>query len=185
MTQKGFKLKGDNTDWLGIKACITSHLSNITSEQPKLNILILGAGGTARAACYTATTLSNVGFIGIWNRTVEKAENLATEFGINVARLDEKSWDIVISTIPGEGQKDVKNASEMFAKPGAGIFIELAYKPRYTHLFQNAAEKGWHCVEGAEILIGQGLEQFKIWTGRVPPAKVMREATMKEVLSRQ
>jgi len=56
--------------------------------------------------------------------------------------------------------------------------LEMAYKPAVTSLMQLAANSGWKTVPGLEALVGQGVWQFRLWTGIVPLVGVAREAVM-------
>lgn len=83
------RIRGDNTDWLGIRACLSRHLSASTSAAAATGSadgaggLVLGAGGTARAALYALRAMG-VTPLYAWNRTAAKAAALATEFGAEV-----------------------------------------------------------------------------------------------------
>jgi len=97
---------GDNTDWIAIHTLATKRL---TQAYPNTDItqlcgLVIGAGGTAHAACYA---LSKLGIpFYIWNRTFEKAEKLSKDFrGKPCSRLEDlpaNSVDIVIGTVPSD-----------------------------------------------------------------------------------
>jgi len=69
-------LLGDNTDWIGI----VEPLSAVLGDRKRARALVIGAGGTARAACYA---LQQMAFADVFvhNRTSAKAELLAAEFG--------------------------------------------------------------------------------------------------------
>ncbi|CAI4217659.1 unnamed protein product [Parascedosporium putredinis] len=86
-------LLGDNTDWLGIKACIESTgVTNLSSS----TVLILGAGGAARAACHAVEMLGIKDLI-IVNRTISKADDLASIFP-NLRTRTFESFDGVFSS---------------------------------------------------------------------------------------
>ncbi|KAJ3298949.1 3-dehydroquinate dehydratase (3-dehydroquinase) [Rhizoclosmatium sp. JEL0117] len=189
------KLVGDNTDWLGIRASI---LKRVSIEGYDLVGGVIGAGGTSRAACFALKSLG-VTDLRIWNRTESKAAGLAEEFGGHVVsggfeHIFDKSPAVgakpklflLVSSVPGASQNDLP-IDEMFTNANAGapagsvgVFVEMAYRPRQTVIIEHlgSIERtniSWSYVEGVEILIEQGLEQFTRWTGRRAPRKVIEE----------
>ncbi|KZT71160.1 Pentafunctional AroM protein [Daedalea quercina L-15889] len=183
-------LCGDNTDWVGIQQCIISSLtkSAVTSDAA----LVIGAGGTSRAAIYA---LHKLGFksIYLFNRTRQSAQALVTAFpNANVVLIDELgAWPqggqpplVVISTVPASAtttDPSVANAlflpSSIFAMHLQGVVIDMAYKPAETPLLALAsnAAKGWTPVRGVQVLLEQGFMQFYLWTGRRCPKRVVSE----------
>lgn len=182
---------GDNTDWLGIRKCILGDATSLSEQFGDANVvgIVIGAGGTSRAAIYALQSLQ-VGDIRIWNRTASKAVELGREFGIravgelkDVFTVDSQISSsrvvyVVIGTIPAPAQDGLSLASlfnESFESETPGVVVELAYRPRITPLLSAAAKKNFRCVQGIDILIEQGFEQFSRWTDCVPPRAVMKE----------
>jgi pentafunctional AROM polypeptide len=99
---------------------------------------------------------------------------------------------MIISTIPATAMAPTYSSSttspelidvglrlEHLSDAG-GVAIELGYERRITKLLSLAQEKrdqgiAWAIVEGIELLLEQGYEQFRIWTGRRAPAKKVQE----------
>jgi len=181
----GHILFGDNTDWLGIKASITQRLSSSELR----NALVIGAGGTARAAIYA---LQDIGAktIYLFNRTQSKAEELAKAFpdaplkvvgSLKWAEASEAP-NVIVSTVPASATSTSDEAAGAL-KLDAGVFmysegpavvVDMAYKPEETPLLGLA--KGlqggkWATVPGIEVLLEQGYVQFELWTGRKCPRK--------------
>lgn len=147
-------LVGDNTDWLGIR----NVLHNLTGSA----MIVVGAGGTARAACYCASVLGLELFV--YNRTQAKAHELASEFGGRVlASLDGPLPNplevaCVVSTIPATSQW---RAPEHWLASKQTIVLDAAMRPRATALLVQARALGLRTVEGIEMFMEQGLEQVK------------------------
>lgn len=183
------KVKGDNTDWSGLYTLIIDYLSQqgIHSGKGIGKVgLVIGAGGAARAAVY-ALLQAEFSTIIIWNRTVGKAEDIVEDFdtlkgtgnGINVRAVGDVDGvgpvDVVIGTIPG----DVKNEEDfegLFQGSKTGLCVEMAYKPKVTPLMKVAERRGLVVRDGLEVLLRQGFEQYRLWTGLDAPEGVMREA---------
>eukprot|EP01063_Lacrimia_lanifica_P012514 TRINITY_DN19177_c0_g1_i1.p1 TRINITY_DN19177_c0_g1~~TRINITY_DN19177_c0_g1_i1.p1 ORF type:complete len:1486 (+),score=579.95 TRINITY_DN19177_c0_g1_i1:68-4525(+) len=159
---------GDNTDWVAMRDLA---LRNLT-HAPKVGLCI-GAGGSARAACYALKALG-VQQLYVWNRTAAKAEALAAEFGGTAAvDLSGVAADIVISNIPGNTQDASLPA---FPLAASAVVIEMAFAPRKTRLLAQAEAAGATCVEGVAVLIEQALHQFKHWTGLNAPRAAISNA---------
>ena len=178
---------GDNTDWKGI----LNPLKRLLAGSVDVNsdyALILGAGGTARAAAYVA---SQLGLQQVYyNRTPEKAQDLVDSFGGAVAGgLDESSLGevmqlntgrlrVVISTVP---------AAANFVLPDwlialRPIVFDVNYKPYETKLLRQAEDAGCNIVRGSEMLWEQGIGQFELWNERSAPHGVMKEVVLRNCL---
>ncbi|KAJ1917408.1 3-dehydroquinate dehydratase (3-dehydroquinase) [Mycoemilia scoparia] len=205
-----FKLLGDNTDYLGIVNSIKRVLeANPTNEQPQLRRqldvgLVIGAGGTTRAALYALHTL-RVPTVYIFNRTFSKAQDLAKEFGdlfenlTAISSLDDLSqqslWtsskaNVVIGTVPASAiefsfpEFIFKSSSSEGASNSISIALDMAYKPRWTPLLETADRNGWATIPGVQVLIDQGVEQFKRWTKlNHPPYQIIHNAVMEKQYS--
>ncbi|KAL4244452.1 Pentafunctional AROM polypeptide [Abortiporus biennis] len=187
-------LHGDNTDWLGIRACIQSRLQS-SIHTPETG-LVIGAGGTSRAAIYALHKLG-VSTIYLYNRTQSSAFSLVKAFpDINIKVLDKlgvwpegnKAPSVIVSTVPASAttfDPTSTNAlylpAELFANPEGGVVVDMAYKPADTPLLRLAAKeaKGWETVRGVDVLLEQGFEQFYAWTGRYCPRKAVSEVVWK------
>ena len=156
------KIIGDNTDWIGIKRVIERHASNSIGR-----VLIIGAGGTARAACFAAGLLDPSCSIFLWNRTLEKARVLCDHFGIEqLERLDvDIEFDVIVSTIPGGAQSELTTTFDHIFSKSKGLLVELAYKPVLTPFMALAEHHNMATANGLEVLQEQAKEQFKLWTG--------------------
>lgn len=126
------KLLGENTDWLGLRDLILSSLSAANERTESSTSLVLGAGGTSRAAVYA---LHKAGFktIYLFNRTRPNAEKLIASFPadyniIPLTSLDSFPGELpiaIVSTIPGQG-----TATEHAPNPEAGVTIPASILAR-------------------------------------------------------
>jgi shikimate dehydrogenase len=176
---KGGKFCGTNTDAYGFMSNLKSHLSDeqITHLRSK-KILVLGAGGAARAILYG---LISEGFsnVNLTNRSVEKAQNLATHYKdqANIEVIDwadrdnrDKIKDIgaIINTTSlgmiGEANLDF----EMEALDSMAIVVDIVYTPLYTELLKKADAKGLRIVTGIGMLLYQAQPAFELFFGTKP-----------------
>ena len=191
------KLLGENTDWLGIKELVLNNLSTENDFSESSTALVLGAGGTSRAAIYC---LHNIGFktIYLFNRTKENAQKMVDTFPQNyniivLTSLDSFPSELpvaIISTIPAPGTSTVhlpnpdagvSIPSTIFGRTKGGVVIDMAYKPSRTPLLDLVAKEGgenWKGVEGIRMLLEQGYHQFSLWTRRRAPKEVMERKVM-------
>lgn len=164
-------LSGSNTDAFGF-------LENLKSESnwkpDNGSAVILGAGGAARAVV-AALIDDGVQDIRIANRTLERAENLATEFagGCTTVRWDnvdqaiEDAALLVNTTTLGmTGQPDLEISLKTL--PKSAIVNDIVYVPLQTSLLRNAAQRGNPIVDGLGMLLHQARPGFAAWYGEQP-----------------
>lgn len=164
-------LKGYNTDYLGVVA----PLKKITSLSSK-HVALVGAGGAARAALFGL--ISEGAFVTIYNRTLEKAKELAKEFGCTYASLDKlKHADIYINAtnLGLEDTDPLPFPTEIVQD--RGIVFDLVYKGKEeTKLEESLKKKNVVYIPGIEMLIHQGIPQFKLYTGKDVSEEILRKA---------
>ena len=180
-------MKGYNTDGIGaVKA-----IEEVTSIKGK-NVVIAGAGGASRAisfyiAKYGADTMT------ILNRNPLKAQNLASDVSnsglIGEVKSDSISEinayladaDILIDTTPVGMHPNVDDepiATSQNMHEDLVVF-DAVYNPNETVLLKEAIKAGAKPVSGIKMLLYQGAESFKIWTGRDAPVDEMEMALRK------
>jgi shikimate dehydrogenase len=169
----GERIAADNTDASGF-------LDALPGSARGHRALVMGAGGSARAIVWALTT--NGAEVAIWNRTPEKAEALADEFGASVAD-PRGDFDLIVNaTTVGMGastqaSSDLKSLPiDADALDERHQVVDLAYGAVETELVRAARARGAHVVDGLEVLVRQGAASLRLWTGLDPPIEAMREA---------
>jgi len=158
------KLYGFNTDAAGIVCPLEQR---ITIEKSK--ILILGAGGAARAAVFGLKERGAE--VYILNRTAGPAQKLSHQARARIAkRADMKklSFDVIINATPvgmGTSRESPLKENEINTK----ILFEMIYDPAETQLMKLAKERGAEVIPGIEMFVHQAARQFEIWTGKPAP----------------
>jgi shikimate dehydrogenase len=163
---------GANTDYLGALRA----LQEVEDIKDK-NILVIGAGGAARAIIYGVRQFSREIFIA--NRTLEKAVNLTKEFDCqvveNILAIDPDNFDIIINTT-SVGLKE--NASPFPAKLWRShhTAFDIVYDPLETKFLFEAEQAGAKTITGDKMLVYQALAQFKIWHNIDLESEIMMNA---------
>jgi shikimate dehydrogenase len=162
------KVEAFNTDWIGFLRA-AEEVVNLTGKK----VLLLGAGGTSRAVVFA---LKRAGAeVHVWNRTIEKAERLAEEFGIEVVRdiheaLEEA--EVVVNTTSVGLRNDDPPLFDYSQLRKEQTVIDVIYKE--TPLIRSAKKIGCRVQTGFPMLVYQGAESLRLWTGCEPPLKIMK-----------
>ena len=163
------KLYGFNTDVAAVVRPLERRL-----QLKGAKILVLGAGGAARAAVFGLKDKGAEVFI--LNRTAEAAQKLARQAKAKTFKRDQlskTSFDVIINATPS-GMHGVKPQSILEAKEiNARIVFDLVYNPIDTPFVRMAREKGIPVITGVEMFVHQGARQFEIWTGKPAPEEEM------------
>ena len=163
------KFYGFNTDVAGIVSPLERRLPLRGAK-----VLVLGAGGAARAAVFGCRDKGAE--VSILNRTPEAAKALAKAAGAVVIRREavaQAAFDVVVNATPA-GMRGV--GAELLLQPddlNAKIVFDLVYNPLETPLLKLAKQKGLTAISGLEMFISQGARQFEIWTGKPAPQEEM------------
>ena len=163
-------LYGFNTDVNGVVRPL-----EIRIRLQGARILVLGAGGAARAAVFG---LKERGAdVYILNRTPAAAQKLAKQArakAINRTMLKKLEFDVIINATPAgmESNRDPLPLSEQEMK--AKYFFEMVYSPAETKMMKIARDRGMHVIPGSEMFVQQGARQFEIWTGKPAPLLEMQ-----------
>ncbi len=179
--------EGTNTDVVGFIDDLKAH--NVYLKDA--NVIVLGAGGAARAAIYGL--IVEGAHVTVVNRTRERAQEMLTSLtisaGITSVELKTLSEavnsgvDLVVNcTSAGMYPKvDVSPWSEGIMIPNDAVVYDMVYRPAKTRLMQQFEDAGGRSISGLGMLARQGAEAFKIWAGVDPPLDVMFDALKKEL----
>jgi shikimate dehydrogenase len=165
-------IEAENTDAPGLIAALGRSPAGMTA-------LVLGAGGSARAVVWG---LLNAGAaaVSVWNRTPERAVELARELDASAVGSIVKADLLVNCTSVGLQ----RSASDAVALNQLGLtadqvggyayVVDLVYRDGLTPLLAAARGHGVATVSGLEVLVAQGALSFERWTGRPAPLDAMR-----------
>ena len=175
-------LTGHNTDTYGF---VRSLKEKAGFDPRGRSVLLLGAGGAARAAAY-ALAGEGIDYLTIANRTVARAESLAKDVGevlgkVSVVSLEQVTEDadlIVNSTSVGMASGDGAGRNPMGATPipRDALAYDMVYTPAETPFLRSARQAGAPVLGGLWMLIYQGAAAFELWTGKRAPVDVMHQA---------
>ena len=190
----GGKLHGFNTDGKGFARAVHEEFG---VDVRNLRVLILGAGGAARAIARQCAK-ERCERLVVASRTLDQAVSLTNElrgyfsgpkvFG-PVPRLHAIPWeesafrfqighiDLVVNATPlGLSPEDVSPISAHVLEPHLMVYDTIYAKDRHTPLVTAAGEAGARAASGLSLLLHQGALAFEIWFGREAPIDAMRAA---------
>ena len=189
VVRKANRWYGENTDAYGF---LKSLIEEAHWKSRGKSILILGAGGAARACVY-ALCRDGAKKVFILNRTVSKAKQLAGFFkrqfrGVQFevyplvpGRIRQllASVDLVVHTTSlGLKSSDSPLVRKNYFPKAKGnrVAVDLIYNPPVTPFLRSARQAGWKTLNGLGMLLHQGARSFELWTGKKAPVEVMRKA---------
>ena len=175
-------LTGYNTDGIGYVRSLKEE-TGVSLAGKK--VLLLGAGGAARAIVY-ALAKEGAGRIVIANRTVKRALELARDMslyvqteGVGTADIGQymDNIELVINTTAAGMHPNVDELPMDAGFLRSGLLVsDLVYNPRITAFLKCAEEAGAQIHSGLGMFIYQGAYAFEYWTGRPAPVGAMRAA---------
>lgn len=196
-------VRAENTDAGGLVSALEQALADgRRGSDPSratlagLSVLVLGAGGSARAAVW-GLLRAGASDIAVWNRTAARAQELVQELGGRAVASPVPADVLINCTSVGLGQmanpehyepspRVEQSSSEIAAFNQLALridqlreyshVVDLVYRTGGTPLVNAARRLGVQTLDGVEILVQQGALSFELWTGVRPPLDVMREA---------
>jgi len=191
VTEKG-ALKADNTD----ASAVSRTLRDAGVSPRSRRVVVLGAGGAARAAC-AQVLREGAASLTIANRTLSRAKELRRDLLNAIPSAAE------VDAIPLGGEAIARalrashiliNTTSVGMHPDGGeiplpsgllspemVVMDVVYNPVETRLIKEAREIGARTITGTDMLVYQAAEQERIWLGVDPPLPVMREALLREL----
>ncbi len=157
--------RGYNTDGRGALDALEKYITVYNKK-----VLILGAGGAARAIAYECKIRGAQ--VLILNRNIEKAKNVANELGCQSGSLREikKDYSILInSTSVGMGDSSQETLVSKGDLKSFECILEVIHRPVMTQLLKDAIESGCQVVYGYEMFAEQAVYQFLLWMDSLAP----------------
>src|SRR6266849_6706322 len=174
VVRRNGSLFGCNTDYLGVLRALEKKLRIKGSR-----VLILGAGGAARAAAFALVRSGAA--VAICARREKAARELARAFGGEVvprAALRTQSFDAILNATP-VGMHPHDGVSPLAPRElHCRLVMDMVNRPQKTQLLRIAARKGIATIPGIEMLIAQAFAQWEIWTQKRAPEAPMRRAVL-------
>ena len=172
---KDGKIIGENTDVFGFSNLIDGKI-HITKQS---RVLVLGAGGASRAVAHVLRKLG--ARFEVADIEASKATELARTFGgravtVRSVMSAEEPYDLVVNCTP-IGMKGMPGSpvkANLFKR--GSVLIDVVYNPELTAAMKLARRKGARAYGGLEMLVQQGAQSFRLWTGKDPDVGVMRNA---------
>ena len=163
------KLYGFNTDIAGVLRPLERRLNTLE----KARILVIGAGGAARAAVFGLKERGAE--VYILNRTAAPAKKLSHQARARVVKradLKKLAFDVIINATP-VGMGNTKDSPLQDKEINARYVFDMVYDPVETRLLKLAKERGAQIIPGIEMFVHQAARQFEIWTGKPAPLDEM------------
>ena len=169
------RLIGYNTDGAGALQALRTR----TSIKDK-SVALIGAGGAARAIGFGLVAAG--GRVTILNRTRGTGERLAADLQAQFLPLDEwaaNHYEILINTTP-VGMHPETDATPIPKKNLSKdmVVMDIVYNPLETRFLNEAAASGCRIINGVDMFVFQGAQQFELWTSKKAPVGVMRNAVL-------
>ncbi len=172
LTMDGPKIHADNTDIAGFLYALEP--ANITYNKAK--VLVLGAGGAARALVYALLTVG-VSDLALCNRNLTRAQGLARDLAPGASLIPWEARNDVLADrtlIINSTSLGLKGRSELsldWDRVSSGsVAFDSIYTPLKTGFLVGAAARGLTAIDGLDMLIGQARPSFEAFYGRPVPS---------------
>jgi shikimate dehydrogenase len=180
VNNEGGKFHAYNTDVVGFIEPLRQRKIDLNGFE----VLILGAGGAARAVAVALSQEKGVSKINIFNRDIDRSGSLANiinKSGIEIGIISQNDVqqiafrsNLIINTTP-LGMKNEQSLIKTSSISKESIVYDIVYKPIETKLLENAKTAGAQVIYGYEMLLEQAIASFKIWFKIDPPIESMKK----------
>ncbi|MED3571547.1 shikimate dehydrogenase [Cytobacillus praedii] len=180
------KFVGYNTDGSGYLQGLLTLLPTIKEK----NILIIGAGGAARALYFTLAQ-AGVNRLDICNRTTQKAEQLINECPFHVlsaaigkeeAEKKLADYQLLIQTTPIGMSPNIESLPlSLHNLETDALVSDIIYNPLETKILREAKNKGAKIQNGLDMFVYQGALAFEKWTGIFPNIERMKNIVLNQL----
>jgi len=197
VTFGGSRVQGDNTDVYGVAASLEQYRQEICDRI----VILIGAGGSARAITYALIDRFAPADIVIANRTRRRAQELIAD----IEPYAKKTTLRAISVSDEDLDRLMPSASLVINSTPVGMFplvdhspigdrlsfhqnqvvLDLIYTPLETRFLSLASKCGARTISGLEMFLHQGARSFEIWLGRQMPLEQIRPVILNQLLTRQ
>lgn len=174
------RLAAYNTDYAGALDAITADMGIERGDLKGMSVAVVGAGGVSRAI---VAGLSHAGArLAIYNRTLERAKELAADFSGHAAGLEE---------LPQLAAKLVVNCTSIGMHPNVDatpvpadclkrdmVVFDTVYNPAETLLLKQAKDKGAKTIDGIAMFVNQAAAQFRLFTNEQANRDLMRNVVL-------
>jgi shikimate dehydrogenase len=166
LTFEDGQIAADNTDAQGFLDAVGEPLAG-------RRVLVLGAGGAARAVVWAARE-AGASQVLVWNRTTERARLLAADFSVDAVERPGPAEVVVNTTAVGLNGSLADLPLDDVHDPE--LVADLVYGPTDPPVTAWGRGRAAQVVDGLEVLLRQGALSFVRWTGEDPPLDRMRDA---------
>jgi shikimate dehydrogenase len=190
---RGLELAGVNTDTVGFRRALLEEADTTLAGK---SVLLLGAGGAARAIAVVALQ-DGAAELAVANRHLSRADSLLRDLSplrrgtkTYALALDDSAMEdrarraevLINATSVGMGSAEMPIDAGLVGPES--LVVDIVYNPLQTALLRTASERGAHTIGGLGMLVQQAAAAFELWTSAPAPTTVMRRAALEELASR-
>ncbi len=171
----------DNTDAIGFLNALFA--CGISKDLTHKNILLIGAGGAARAVAYILNKQGAA--LTIINRTIEKAVTLKEELAPNAKTAELTALPALLSSaeivINATSLKAGIASNIVFPEGQDRLFYDLSYGIAPQEVLAKARNKNWKTQDGLRMLVEQAALSYELWHGKTPDVEAALDMCLKKV----